>query len=222
LKCGIVKRQSCENHSLLAMFIAFIGGLLWLIALGATPATADIYAFKGEGGAVYYTNVPGDNRYKVKLPLREEKEKVKRSVKAASAVSVPLESGFEAVIASAGESYSVDPHIIRAIIKAESNFDPRALSPKGAAGLMQLMPGTAREMGVADSFDPAENIHGGVRYFSQLLITLNGSLPLALAAYNAGPLRVVGQNRIPPIPETRNYVERVLAYYQALKKDKQY
>jgi soluble lytic murein transglycosylase-like protein len=204
-----VKRQSCENLSPTAALSALILIFSLWIAFRAVPATADIYAFRGEDGVLYYTNVPGQDRYKVRLPLRE---------KSIPWASVSQRSTFDPVIATAGERFSVDPHLIRAIIKAESNFDPRAVSPKGASGLMQLMPGTAREMGVADPFDPEENIHGGVKYFSQLLDTLNGSLPLALAAYNAGPMRVVGQNRIPPLPETRNYVERVLTHYEAFKR----
>ena len=213
-----VKRQSCENLSPpAALGVLILIFSLW-IAFRAVPATADIYAFRGEDGVLYYTNVPGQDRYKVQLPLREEKARVKKVEQTRHLASVSQRSTFDPVIATAGERYSVDPHLIRAIIKAESNFDHRAVSPKGASGLMQLMPGTAREMGVANPFDPEENIHGGTKYLSQLLSALNGNLPLALAAYNAGPVRVVGQNRIPPLPETRNYVETVLNYYQDLKR----
>lgn len=111
----------------------------------------------------------------------------------------------------------MDPDIIRAVITAESNYNEQAVSPKGALGLMQLMPMTAREMGVEDAFDPVQNIYGGVRYLSGLLDTLNDDLPLALAAYNAGPSRVLEQKRIPPIPETLSYVERVLNLYRNFK-----
>lgn len=184
------------------------------LAPPAVPA-ADIYTFRGEGEATYFTNTPGPGRMKVRLPLAKVRPKVRPSLPHVAALIDRSE--YEPAIAEAGMMYSVDPHLVKAVIKAESNFDARAVSSKGALGLMQLMPGTARDMNVADPFDPVANIHGGVRYLSQMLGALNGDLPLALAAYNAGPARVVGQNRIPDIRETRHYVERVLHYYRSLK-----
>ena len=213
-----VKRQSCKVLSPPPALGALILAVSLWIAFGASPATADMYAFRGEGGALYYTNVPGQDRHRVRMPLREKKATARKGKKPRPPASGPGESSLDGVIASAGELFAVDPHLIRAIIRAESDFDPRAVSPRGASGLMQLMPGTALDMGVRDPFDPEENIHGGVKYFSRLLDTLNGSLPLALAAYNAGPTRVIGQSRIPAIPETRDYVERVLKHYQDLKR----
>lgn len=111
--------------------------------------------------------------------------------------------------------HGVDPLLVRAVIRVESNFDPRAVSPKGAAGLMQLMPETAMRYGVDNRFDPAQNVDGGVRYLRDLMAMFDGNLSLALAAYNAGEgaVRQHG-NRIPPYPETRNYVPRVLQHYQ--------
>ncbi len=108
----------------------------------------------------------------------------------------------------------LDPDLIRAVIKAESNFNPQAVSRKGALGLMQLMPLTARDMGVADPFDPEENIHGGARYLYELLRMSGQNLLWALAAYNAGPARVA-QKGIPE--ETRNYVKTVLSHYRKYK-----
>jgi soluble lytic murein transglycosylase-like protein len=185
--------------------------LIVLTAFGSAPALADIYSFTDEGGVTCFTNVPGQGRSKVRLPL---KKATAHSSKIALAASI---QAYEPVIASASQGFAVDPDLVRAVIKAESNFNPQAVSPKGALGLMQLMPGTAREMGVSHPFDPAENILGGVKYLSQLLGVVNGDIPLALAAYNAGPSRVMGQNEIPPIAETRNYVERVLKHYKNLK-----
>jgi soluble lytic murein transglycosylase-like protein len=217
-KC--VNRQSRENHNAWAVIVTRILLLSLFTAFGPAAAMADIYAFRGDGGVVYYTNVPGEGRFKVRLPLRGEKEKARvKKQKTVQAASDHKKLTYGSAIATAGELFAVDPDLIRAVIKAESNFNPLAVSHKGAAGLMQLMPGTAEELGVADPFDPVENIHGGTRYLSQLLDALNGSLPLALAAYNAGPLRVIGKNQIPPIPETRDYVARVLRYYKKFNSD---
>jgi Soluble lytic murein transglycosylase and related regulatory proteins (some contain LysM/invasin domains) len=218
-KCA--NKQSRESHNAWAVIVTRILLLSLFTAFGPAAAMADIYAFRGDGGVVYYTNVPGEGRFKVRLPLKGEKEKAraKKEQKTVQAVSAPQKLTYESAIATAGELFAIDPDLIRAVIKAESNFNPLAVSHKGAAGLMQLMPGTAEELGVADPFDPVENIHGGTKYLSQLLDALNGSLPLALAAYNAGPLRVIGTNRIPPIPETRDYVARVLRYYEKFYND---
>ena len=111
----------------------------------------------------------------------------------------------------------MDPLLIKAVIKQESNFDPNAASNKGALGLMQLMPGTARDMGVYDVFDPRDNIFGGTRYLRRLYSQFNGDLALALASYNAGPERVYATNSIPDIPETRNYVRSVISLYDTYK-----
>ncbi len=173
----------------------------------------DIYTFKDEGNATYFTNIPGPDRAKVRLPLIQRQTKIKGP----NYSPAEARKGYESVITEAGTIFAVDPDLVKAVIRAESNFNARAVSPKGALGLMQLMPDTAREMNVSDPFDPVANIHGGVRYLSQLLDLLKGNLPLALAAYNAGPARVVGQDRLPHIAETRNYVGKVLNYYRGLK-----
>jgi len=111
----------------------------------------------------------------------------------------------------------VDPLLIKAIIKAESAFDQFATSPKGAQGLMQLMPETARDLRVANSYDASQNINGGTRYFKKLLDTYQGDLSRSLAAYNAGPGRVNKSGPLPKIKETRDYVQRVTRYYQSYK-----
>ena len=108
----------------------------------------------------------------------------------------------------------VEKSLIMAVIKTESDFDPKAVSPKGAMGLMQLMPSTAKDLGVSDPFDPKENIHGGARYLYTCLKTFN-NVELALAAYNAGPKRVAALRKIPPYPETENFVKKV-SYYKNL------
>jgi len=116
---------------------------------------------------------------------------------------------WEPVVAPIAARYNLDTELILRIIEAESGGDPRAVSPKGAQGLMQLMPETARALGVRDPLDPAQNIEGGVRYLSHLLQRF-GDLRLALAAYNAGPGRVQQYSGIPPFPETHRYLQRIL------------
>jgi soluble lytic murein transglycosylase-like protein len=124
---------------------------------------------------------------------------------------------FEPVISEASVKYGLDPHLIKAVIRAESDFDHRAVSPKGALGLMQLMPATAEELNVGNPFDPEENILGGARYLSDLLKRFGQDQNLALAAYNAGPGRVESSGGVPRIAETENYVKKVMAYYKEYK-----
>ncbi len=125
---------------------------------------------------------------------------------------------FEDTIIGACERYGVDPFLVKAVIKVESNFNPKAVSPKKAMGMMQLIPETATIYGVNDPFDPEDNIDGGVRHLRDLMEYFSGDLELVLAAYNAGKDAVVKYGYdIPPYPETEAYVEKVLAYYKHIK-----
>ena len=125
------------------------------------------------------------------------------------------EKKYQHLVLEAAERYEVEPEIIKAIIMAESGFNPKAVSKVGARGLMQLMPRTAKVLGVKDSFKPDHNIDAGVRYFKQLLDRFDGKIKLALAAYNAGSYNVRKYNGIPPFKATQIYVDKVLKYYRA-------
>lgn len=196
-----------------SLYRAAIVCLFCLLQITPMVFADDLYSYSDENGMKYYTNERCTGCMKVKFPL------IKGSVR--SSDNVPWEnsktSGYDCLIAEAGKTYAVDPDLVRAVIKVESNFNPRAVSPKGARGLMQLMPQTARDLGVADVFDPALNIRGGVTYLSRLLSALEGNLPLSLAAYNAGLERVAAKKEIPAIRETRDYVEKVMNCYARLK-----
>jgi hypothetical protein len=125
----------------------------------------------------------------------------------------PVSGDYEAIIQRAAEKHGVDPKLVRAVVHAESGFNPRAQSPVGAQGLMQLMPSTARALGVSDPFDPAQNVDGGTRYLKSLLDRF-GDATKAIAAYNAGPSRVERYGGVPPFPETQSYVRRVRKFWE--------
>ena len=172
----------------------------------AVPAWAEVYRLKAPDGTIYFTNAPTDPAYR------------RVGIATGSEVGwLRLPKGdtrpYLNEIAEASALYGVPDRLVTAVIRAESGFNPRAVSRKGAQGLMQLMPGTASVLGVRNSFDPRENIHGGVRHLRALIDRFPGNLPLAIAAYNAGEKAVVTYGGIPPFPETRDYVDKVLRYY---------
>ena len=187
--------------SLKKLMLPFVFGAAILLFL-SKPASADIYRYQDEQGVWHFTNIKNDKRYKLyfKSSAREPTEYIK---------------DYEGLIQQASEKFSVDPYLVKAVIKAESDFDYQAVSSKGAQGLMQLMPETADDMEVADPFNPEANIFGGTRYLGLLLARYKNDKNLALAAYNAGPERVEEYKGIPPFTETREFVKRVLNYYRA-------
>lgn len=182
----------------------------FLLLSSSTGVDAAMYVCKNANGSVQFTNAPTLSSCEELKPKRKSFG-VTRTY-SPRVVSDP--SRYDSHIRSASYRYDIDPLLIRAIIRVESDFDRYAVSRTGARGLMQLMPDTARELNVADSFDPAQNIHGGTRYLRKLMDMFGGDLVLALAAYNAGPTLVKKVNRIPQIPETRNYVKKVLVHYK--------
>lgn len=194
---------------------AVLGGLLFALAL---PVRAEqLYRYVDEDGVVVITNVPPGTPKKA-LRMKDQGE-VTRVVAPPPADARPARptAEYEAHLAEACALYRIPVPLARAIMAAESSFNPRALSPKGAAGLMQLMPETAAEMFVGDVFDPKQNIHGGVRYLRILANQFNGDMVQIVAAYNAGPEAVRRAGGIPQFAETQEYVKRVLRLYFAYK-----
>lgn len=182
---------------------------LILLLFGITAAYADIYAYKDENGITYYTDAPARNAVRVmKTPSSEHK-----NVKTEKPGGIPERRDYHSIVSEKANQYDMDPSLIHAVIKTESNGNPYAVSRKGAKGLMQLMPSTASDMRVGNIFDPEENIEGGTRYLRYLIDRFNGDLTLALAAYNAGPKAVEKTGSIPHIQETRQYVKKVLSIY---------
>ena len=169
----------------------------------AVPAGAQIYTWEGATGTPMYSDhLPGDAARSFRVigtPFRSTRPADAR-----------FAAAYDRLIETHAATYAVPPHLVRAVVQVESGFNTRAVSSKGAMGLMQLMPSTAIEMGVRDPFDPDENIRGGVAYLRQLLNRYAGDQKLALAAYNAGPEAVDRYGyRVPPFRETQNYVSRV-------------
>jgi len=168
-----------------------------------------------EDGTVHYTNAPSDPRYR-RLSGALEELAPGPAVVAPAPPGAPLGapvSRFTAEISEAARRHGVPERLVEAVIRAESGFKPTAVSRKGARGLMQLMPGTAALLGVRDSFDPRENIEGGVRHLRGLIDRYANNLRLALAAYNAGENAVDRHGDVPPYPETLQYVTRILHEY---------
>lgn len=187
--------------------------LLLIICMFPLNGICGIYGYVDDRGVYNFTNIKpvGKKNYQVVIPDKP------------NTYSMMYPKGvdtdrYDSLIMQHSYNHGVDPSLVKAVMKAESNFNPQALSNKGAQGLMQLMPDTARHMSVYDPFDPDDNIRGGTRYLRLLDETFQGNLELILAAYNAGPNRVKEHNmNIPPFEETRNFIKRVKQYYNKLK-----
>ena len=169
-----------------------------------------VYGYVDDNGTYHFTNmIPVGKKFRVII-----------SDKITSIVVKNIDNtSYDSMIAQHATTQGIDPLLVKAVMKTESNFNPRALSHKGAQGLMQLMPDTARFVNVTDPFDPDDNIKGGTRYLKYLDEIFSGNLELILAAYNAGPGRVIEYKmNVPPYEETKTYIQRVKAYYSKLKK----
>ena len=178
----------------------------------ATAASADIYKYIDEEGVICYTDSPDG-----KKPQQLNRDKKSRNERPAEKAEAVLHRDYSGYVHRASTKYDHEPDLIKAVIKTESNGNHKAVSRKGAMGLMQLMPSTASDMNVSNPFNPEENIEGGVRYLKHLLERFDGNLTLALAAYNSGPRTVEKYGSVPPILETREYVKKVFSLYNGKK-----
>ena len=193
--------------------------LFTIILCAAIPprsVRADIYRYVDDDDIVHFTDAPTDKRFKIFMRDFKKDKELRTKLKFASSVN-PAE--FEQLIKSCSEKYGVNPSLVKAVIHAESGYNPNAVSSKGASGLMQLMPGTAKSLKVADRFNPKDNVEGGVKYLRFLLDTFRGDVSLAVAAYNAGLNKVAKYGGIPPYNETRTYVNRVLSYMKSYQEN---
>jgi len=185
-----------------------IFSLALVVLLGVVlPVEADIYRYIDGNGVMHFTNVPTSSIQNYKLFLKEKPQITDRY----------STEKYDELISDASERHGVSFSLLKAVIKAESDFDPHAVSKKGATGLMQIMPENFKPLGIRDPFDPWENINAGARYFKQMYDRFKGKLALSLAAYNAGPTAVDRYKTIPPYEETEEYVRRVLKYYYNYK-----
>lgn len=199
------------------MILRLLLGMLFGLFIGAANAQADIFAFTDESGTPHFSDVPNDARYQLYLRAEQLNTQVSITQKVPLAYSKNREK-FTPEIKRAASFYKLDEALLHAVITVESGYNSLIVSKKGAVGLMQLMPGTAKRFNVKNSFDPAQNIHAGAQYLSKLLVQFDNNIQLALAAYNAGEnnVRKYG-GRIPPFAETLAYVPKVMSLYEGYR-----
>lgn len=184
--------------------LPIIIGLTFFVS---SPGSADIYLYIDSEGVLHFTNTPTSNNYKVYMRESIMRRRALYNIQS-----------YDDVISEAAKKHGLSSSLLKALIHVESYFNPRAVSKKGAMGLMQIMPENLQSLNINDPFDPWENIMGGASYLKSMLNRFSGQLPLALAAYNAGPTAVERYRDIPPYPETENYVRKVMEYFNLYKK----
>ena len=186
-----------------------------LLAASAATAHSQIYTYVDADGLRHYTDVPDNNRYRLLILSPRDRT---ASGDRYDAMLLAKAGRYDSIIEKAATAESVEPNLLRAVIVVESGFNSRAVSKRGAMGLMQLMPATATRFGVSNPYDPLQNVHAGARYLKFLIDRFGQDVRLALAAYNAGE-DAVDRNggQIPPFSETMAYVPRVLKIYQMLR-----
>lgn len=203
----MIFKASISYFKAIATFQAILLVSLFIFLVQVAPSHADIYKYEDEEGVLHLTNVPSNPKAKYVMIMKEKRVHFPKNIDIRQ---------YDKIISKAAGKFNLDVALIKAVIKAESNFNHRAVSRAGAKGLMQLMPQTASALNVDDVFHPGDNIEGGARYLRYLLNLYRGNLTLALAAYNAGEGAVAKYNyAVPPYRETQDYVRRVLAFYQA-------
>lgn len=194
------------------------GATIILACLVSPNLTADrTYVYKESDGTVWYTNIVPDNQDQGRFELLSVKGRPTAKGSCHGMTRSKLRgraSLFESTIQRIAGEYKVDSKLVKAVIRNESCFDTGAISTAGAQGLMQLMPPTARELGVKDPFNAEQNLRGGIQYLSELLRKYDNNIGLALAAYNAGPGNVARYNGVPPFKETQRYIEKVMNSYR--------
>ncbi len=200
--------MNIEKRSIAAI-ASLVAGISLLLSLLPHTAEATMYRCISRSGEMLYTNVRNSEKCTV-ISLGPETRR-------AALPRASKNHAYDSWIATTASRYGVDDALIKAIIHIESGFNHKAVSRKGAEGLMQLMPETSKDLQVYNPFDPRQNIDGGTRYFRKMMDNFNGNISLSLAAYNAGPALVKRIGRIPAIPETRNYVRKVLRMYRIYK-----
>ena len=188
---------------------AVLAAVVFLSVCAAVPAYADIFKYEDEEGVLHITNVPSNPSAKYVLIMKEKRVQFPKNIDFRK---------YDKIIARVARENNLEAALIKAVIRAESNFDHRAVSHKGAKGRMQLMPQTASSLNVEDVFHPDHNIEGGARYLRYLMNLYRGDMRLALAAYNAGEGAVAKYGDVPPYRETQNYVQRVMIFYDEFKK----
>ena len=198
-----------KPRGIIKLFFILIFCSAIVVVTPPLPVYADIYVHIDSEGVLHFTNTPTSSNYKIfireKPPLSSNSDASDDS------------DSYDKLITEASQSHGVPFSLLKALIKIESDFNPRAISSAGAIGLMQIMPENISALDIKNPFDPWENIMGGARYLKQLITRFNGKLPMALAAYNAGPNIVDRYKQIPPFKETENYVKKVMEYYSIFK-----